>query len=717
MSDELTPGYSTTLPAGQGTVTSFSGSPAYPLITSNISGAIPTNDWWSSLVFSYFNEAFSGSMFAAPMGMHTRASGLNIGYTPLARIINDAAGQQVKYEYSYYTDLSIGLSNMNATETRLDDYSDWTVTASWQDSDSASNLNATFGHGMPYVYFEKQGNDSVSISLSQFSDNAIGQPNNTAESFTLQNVSGQYNGQQISFNLPISATGDPATIIGNTAEVRISIDQNGDGTYEYVQTYNFIPLDASASSFENYTQNESRGVGAATVGTLSDLTNATIKVDIWRAQGAGNIEVRNDAVVSLPFNNLTVDGNNSATNFYLDNSGSLTSQMPTAPEIVIGDVSDNNVVPTWEGPGQIWYQQDNVLGVNINGNNYGLFAPVGATWSTDNSVLTSDLSGKDYFSAALLPNQSIETLNYFYQHAYAFPTDATISYQVDQSTSTVTTNFNVTTDLKEAGFSSDTLLSLFRHQWLNSDDALTNYTYQSARGEMKLLEGNNFSTQLTYNGILPELPNMLTSVQQNLVNDAINAEYQSLLASPIKIPGLDSYWVGKAIERLGELAKIADNIGNVTARDYFLSTMKDSLEDWFSVGPNDANGNVDQQFYYNSDWGLLQAYPPSFNTQSEINDHHFHYGYFINAAATVAQFDPQWAQQWGGMVDLLIKDAANIDREDSSFPYLRNFDPYAGHSWASGHGAFFAGNNQESTSEAMNFASALILWGAQTGNA
>ena len=106
MADNI-PGYSTTLPVGEGTVSGYSGQPIYPLITSNITGAIPTNDWWSSLVFSYFNGSYSGSMFAAPLGMHTTASGLDIGYTPLSRIIMNEMGQQVKYEYSYHTDLKL----------------------------------------------------------------------------------------------------------------------------------------------------------------------------------------------------------------------------------------------------------------------------------------------------------------------------------------------------------------------------------------------------------------------------------------------------------------------------------------------------------------------------------------------------------------------------------------------------------------------------------
>nr|BFE69227.1 hypothetical protein GCM10020092_025280 [Actinoplanes digitatis] len=68
------------------------------------------------------------------------------------------------------------------------------------------------------------------------------------------------------------------------------------------------------------------------------------------------------------------------------------------------------------------------------------------------------------------------------------------------------------------------------------------------------------------------------------------------------------------------------------------------------------------------------------------------------------------------MVDLLIRDANNYDRGDTRFPYLRDFDIYEGHDWASGHGAFGAGNNQESSSEGQNFANALIQWGQATGD-
>ena len=93
---------------------------------------------------------------------------------------------------------------------------------------------------------------------------------------------------------------------------------------------------------------------------------------------------------------------------------------------------------------------------------------------------------------------------------------------------------------------------------------------------------------------------------------------------------------------------------------------------------------------------------PSYGSDGQLNDHHFHYGYFIRAAAEVARLDPTWVEKWGGMVELLIRDIASTNREDLLFPHLRCFDVYAGHSWASGHAKFGDGNNQESSSESMN---------------
>lgn len=78
---------------------------------------------------------------------------------------------------------------------------------------------------------------------------------------------------------------------------------------------------------------------------------------------------------------------------------------------------------------------------------------------------------------------------------------------------------------------------------------------------------------------------------------------------------------------------------------------------------------------------------------------------------------PAWAEKWGPMVKMVIRDIASTDRADKLFPYLRCFDKYAGHSWASGDAKFADGNNQESSSESMNAWYGMTLWGQATGDA
>jgi len=84
----------------------------------------------------------------------------------------------------------------------------------------------------------------------------------------------------------------------------------------------------------------------------------------------------------------------------------------------------------------------------------------------------------------------------------------------------------------------------------------------------------------------------------------------------------------------------------------------------------------------------------------EFNDHHFHYGYFLYAAALVAMDDPNLVSEMAPVMTLLSSDIARPVASDR-FPALRVYDAYASHSWASGTSPFADANNQESTSEAV----------------
>ena len=232
---------------------------------------------------------------------------------------------------------------------------------------------------------------------------------------------------------------------------------------------------------------------------------------------------------------------------------------------------------------------------------------------------------------------------------------------------------------------------------------------------MRVVVGSSqFQTVTTFNGVLPQLAN--TGFAAGSADATQLAGYVSQVASgdPFAGFGEDTYWTGKAFGRAAQVAHMANLTGNTAARDTLVGAMRTRLTDWMTASP----GETTRSFWYNPSWGTLIGYPASYGSDTDLNDHHFHYGYYVVGAATVAQFDPSWAADsaYGGMVNTVIKDAANWDRTDTRFPFLRDFDIYAGHDWAAGHGAFAAGNNQESSSEGMNFASGLIQWGQVTGN-
>lgn len=360
-----------------------------------------------------------------------------------------------------------------------------------------------------------------------------------------------------------------------------------------------------------------------------------------------------------------------------------------------------NTAPT------VFYGDSNsqYLGITINGLNYGLFAPTGATWSgIGTTTITCNLpSGKTYFSIAGLPDNTISTLNYFKNRAYAFITDTKVSWSYDENNSHVTTTYTISTIAKE-GTNLDTIIGLYPHQWRDNSLSYLPYTYNTVRGLMKTISGTGFTTTYKYYGILPTIP--LNGSEPSILNSLLNSE-------SIAISSSDTYWNGKDQNRVSSVVQLAKMNNNTTVFNNALSNLESNLEDWFTY-----SGSSDSKcFYYDPTWGTLIGYLASYGSNDQLNDHHFHYGYFINAAAQIALVDKNWADQsqWGSMVNLLIKDIANWDRTDARFPFLRNFDPYSGHSWASGNAIFTDGNNQESFSEAMNAWQAIILWGTATG--
>lgn len=359
-------------------------------------------------------------------------------------------------------------------------------------------------------------------------------------------------------------------------------------------------------------------------------------------------------------------------------------------------------------------EREAALGLRAGRSCYGLFAPAGSTWSGAGSArLQAGMNGKTYFSIALLPDDRPETFALFRRHAFAFVTNSRVAWRYDEAKAAVHSTFTLDTQCRE-GAETATLFALYPHQWRGAKAVFTGHAYASVRGPMKLASGTAFAVETPLPGSLPALP-LTDATDRAKLRELIAGD----LAGPARLTG-DTYWLGKQLGRWATLLPLAEQAGDAAAATGCAARLRGALENFFT--PTNAAGRPkgpgEGVFARDPVWGTLIGYPASYGSDDQLNDHHFHYGYFIRAAAELARVDPAWAAdaQWGGMVKLLIRDIASPDRRDPLFPFLRCFDPYAGHSWASGHAKFGDGNNNESSSEAVNAWHGLMLWGEVTGD-
>lgn len=357
-----------------------------------------------------------------------------------------------------------------------------------------------------------------------------------------------------------------------------------------------------------------------------------------------------------------------------------------------------------------------IVSGSYNGAAYAVYAPEGSSWNVSGSSATSDLAGKDYFSAVLLPDgadpRSAATA--WKKYAFVFPADTRAEFVYNHDTGEVVTTYSVTPDVKE-GTASDFLFGMLPHHWghLKGSYTMESGEYSTVRGKMKMYGGKEFRTSLTFHGVLPTMPavqDASTGFSQEELNRLIDAVNTDNGISD----WTDSYNDGQILNRLVQTARVAKESGNETAFRTAFDMVKERVENWLSYTP----GEVAFLFYYHKPWSTLLGYPAGHGQDENINDHHFHWGYIIHAAAFLEQYEPGWgaSSKWGGMINLLVRDAASSDRNDTMFPYLRNFSPYAGHCWANGTALLGQGIDQESTSESMQFNCSLIHWGEITGN-
>jgi hypothetical protein len=366
----------------------------------------------------------------------------------------------------------------------------------------------------------------------------------------------------------------------------------------------------------------------------------------------------------------------------------------------------------------IFYEQGDSLGiwtrVSGNRNNFLVTGEGSTTFGNTNGNEIVVTNAANELTLSYLPETNgtpSELLTSFFEsRARAVVAAVDISYSLDRSNNSVVVSH---TYLDSTGASIETIAGLQPLHWKNSAQVTSGIHARSARGTIKFSRTDRFDYRLPFVGVLPALPSINGAFDPGTLQTLVR---QFVAEGPAAWNDRnDTYWAGKNYGKVAELIAIADAIGMTAEATQLLGWLKSELADWFTA-ETDGSLDVNRYFVYDSTWNTLLGIEESFGSHRQLNDHHFHYGYFVRAAAEVCRMDISWcgADQYGPMVELLIRDYA-AGASDPMFPYLRNFDPANGFSWASGPANFSRGNNNESTSEAANAYGAIVLFGLLTG--
>ena len=357
-----------------------------------------------------------------------------------------------------------------------------------------------------------------------------------------------------------------------------------------------------------------------------------------------------------------------------------------------------------------------VVALKVGAKTYALFGPTGVKWESPSPTewIARLPANAGYLSVAALPDDKAETLALLTRHAYAFIRQTRVEWRYDEAASRVETTFRATTRVME-GPDNGPLLGLYPHHWFRnaSVEGKLGPAFDTVRGKLRLLAAPEFKTTNTYNGFVPHWPAVTAPQRLEQLKDVMDKDFPTAgRERELQAIGKSAYWAGKGLQRTTKLAELFEQHGDPTRRDRLLGIAKKRAEEW--LGGNSPRGYVQ----LDKAVGAVSIYPEEFFTVTEINDHHFWYGYFIRVAAEIGLRDPAWiaGENWGGMIELLIADIATTERGRADFPFLRNWDAYEAHTWANGIGVGEFGNNNESSSESINAWVGLILWGELTGN-
>ena len=346
--------------------------------------------------------------------------------------------------------------------------------------------------------------------------------------------------------------------------------------------------------------------------------------------------------------------------------------------------------------------------VTQGGRTFGVHAPAGTTFTRAGNVISVS-TPIDHLVVSAVPKTGM-TLDDLQQHAFAVPRDSRMDYTLDQGAGTVSETWTADTEPLE-GTGTDTVVGFLPQFYVDTTTNIgfTAAAYDTPQGPLKTTVGHGgWTVTFPFEGLAP-----MAAVPTGADYDAARMKgyVDDYAAQPLtKDAGSDTYWFGKQLQQEAEYMLIAQQIGDTAAYTSLHDKLKASLVDWYTYTPGETSGF----FSAYGQWGGLTGFKDSYGSD-QMNDRHFHYGYFALAAGMLSLTDPQFAHDYGDMATAVTRDYANWVRGDAQFPYFRTFDTFLGRSNAGGFSSP-GGENQESSSEAVQSWYGQYLLGTALGN-
>ncbi|KAF8310367.1 glycoside hydrolase family 81 protein [Clavulina sp. PMI_390] len=467
--------------------------------------------------------------------------------------------------------------------------------------------------------------------------------------------------------------------------------------------------------YQSNLQNSTVNFGVSTSRTFD---GTSIKQPTQTDYGVGFKEhsgaFANHKALSWDFNTVQVQyfqGTSTMTTYFVPGSPYMTFLYASATPLITsynGQITTFNGVTVTTSGSELSSATGTKFTVVNSSGTYLIYALSSITLTATPTTITASATFNGVLRMVKLTDPSHATL--LDAHYTVYPTALTVGATTSGNTGTLTYTWTTT------GTASNLLMLTFPHHRQKMTNlnlqATTALYYLTTKGYMYANIGNVWTMSYTLSTITWNAPRAPDSSCTSTLIKGVTYEGGLVSSSSPSVPG-DFYYWGGAMAAQGRLALIAEVLGQTSVVNNIVSYMVASFQSWFSSSSAILAA-------YETGWGGIINKAGYNNVYVDFgngyyNDHHFHYGYFLTAAAIIAKYNPSWMNSEKSYINGFLRDIVNPSRSDPYFPIVRHRDWFAGHSWASGIANGAGSRDQESSGEAINGYYGAALWANVTG--